>query len=101
MSELNITEYANLGRDASGYTVPVGEEVALAIQNVSFTSSSVQSAAFQPKTRFVRLVTDIDTRIAFGESPTAGAGTSTLPAGAVEYFGVKQGKGHKVAAVEL
>ncbi len=101
MSELNITEYGQLGRDASGYTVPVGEEPALAVQNVSFTSSSIQSAAFQGKTRFVRVVADIDTRISFGENPTAAATTSTLPAGAVEYFGVKQGRNHKVAAVQL
>ena len=101
MSELNITEYVNLGRDLSGVLVPVGEEPALVIQNVSFTGTSVQSSAFNDKTRFVRLIADIDTRIEFGINPTAGATKTNLPMGVAEYFGVKLGESLKVAAIQL
>ena len=101
MSNLNITEYANLGRDVSGYVIPVGEAEELAVQNVSFTTSSVQSSAFNAKTRFIRVVADVDTKISFGLNPTASATTMTLPSGTVEYFGIKPGKSYIVAAVQL
>ncbi len=101
MSSLNITEYENLGRDKSGYTVSVGEEESLVRQNVTYTTTSVQSSSFNARTRFIRVIADADTRVAVGLNPTAVAGVNTLiPAGSVEYFGVKLGKNFKIAAVQ-
>lgn len=101
MSELVITEYENLGRDLSGVLIPVGEEPALTTQLVSFTSSSIQSVAFNAKTRFVRVIADVDTRLLFGTNPTAIQTNLHLPSGIAEYFGIQVGRSHKVAAITV
>lgn len=101
MSELNITEYENLGRDISGYTVPVGEEPSLGTQTITYTSTSVQSAVFNDRTRFLRIIADIDSRFAINSDPTADADSSLIPAGTVEYVGIKNGKQLRLAVIEL
>ena len=92
MSNLSITEYEQLARGANGDRIPAGDEPSLVIQNVTFTTSSAQSAAFNSKTRFVRIISDVDARFVIGENPTASASESSLiSAGAPEYFGVNPG----------
>lgn len=92
MSNLSIAEYRTLGRDRSGHPLPAGEEENVTIQNLTFTTSSVQSSAFNSETKLVRIVADADSRVLFGTNPTAiasgGSASIFLPAGSVEYFGV-------------
>lgn len=105
MANLSITEYHELARDISGYKIPAGQVPANVYQNITFTTSSVQSAAFseaeQKGTYIVRIVSDVDARVAFGADPTAVASgpsaTTLLKAGAAEFFGVTPG--HKVAVI--
>lgn len=105
MPNLSITEYHELARDQSGYKIPAGQVPANTYQNITFTSTSVQSAAFstadQRGTHLVRVISDTDARIAFGVDPTAiatgSSATTLLKAGAAEFFGVTPG--HKVAVI--
>jgi hypothetical protein len=52
-----ISEYSNLVVDEGGRTVPVALEPAVAVQEVTYTTSA-QSSAFNAATRFVRIVCD-------------------------------------------
>ncbi len=94
MSALTITEYANVLPNG----IPV--EPAVATQSVTFTTVSTQSAAFDAKTRFVRLSSDAACTITFGTNPTAVTLTANkLPASTPSFHYVGNGAVLKVAVV--
>ena len=96
MALLDIREYSVLATDQNARQLAAGKEPAVAGQQVTFTTT-VQSAAFNESTRFVRLHADSICRIEFGANPTATGTSMRMAAGATEYFGVTPGM--KVAAV--
>jgi len=71
MATLYIQEYAKLAVDDMGKPVQIGQEPALASQTVAIGGASVQSAAFNARTKFVRLHTDVICSVKFGANPTA------------------------------
>ena len=91
-----ISEYENLIVDNSGRWVPVAQEPAIAVQEVTYTTST-QSAAFNDRTRFVRIVCDAKAHFEFGASPTAAATDPYLSSDTPEYFGVTRGSSLEVA----
>ena len=97
MATLYIQEYAKLAGDDMGKPVQVGQEPALASQTVAIGGSSVQSAAFNARTEFVRVHTDVICSVKFGANPTAATSDARMGAGATEMFGV-EGVG-KVAVI--
>ena len=99
MAVLFITEFARQGRDASGYRMVVPEEPPLANQTVNITASSVQSSAFNPLTKFVRIHTDAICSVSFGTAPTATATNMRMAANTAEYFSVPLGASWKVAVI--
>lgn len=91
---LDITEYDSLAIDSRGNPIPVGQEPALAVQQLAVGAGSVASASFNDRTTFVRLHTDVACRVEFRATgpnvdPTAAATSMRLPAGATEFFGVR------------
>lgn len=96
MANMYITEYAELATDPNGRPIPVGKEPAIAVQNVAFTTSTA-SAAFNGRTKFVRIYLSAAGHVAFGASPTADTDSTPMAATTAEYFGVVGGQ--KVAAV--
>ena len=98
MSVLYITQYENLAVDGKGNIIPVGQEPAIATQALTF-STSAPSAAFNSRTRFVRLTSDGECHLQFALAPTATTSHPQLLADTPEYFGVGEGGGLKVAAV--
>lgn len=97
MAVVYISEYAEQARDNRGYLLPAGQEPSLAEQTVAIGGASAQSAAFNAKTRFVRIHTDAICSLKFGSNPTATATTPRMPANGTEFFGVTPG--HKVAVI--
>jgi hypothetical protein len=95
MAKLNITEYHETGTFSS--PAPTPREPSIATQEVDFTSGVTQSAAFNRKTTFVRLVADTDCRIAIGADPTAGVTSTVLLAGQDYTPGVAPG--HKISVI--
>jgi len=102
-----ITEYERMAEVTGGFRVSVGEEPAIAIQNIAFTATAGQSANFNVRTKFVRieiLSSTAAAHILFGANPTAVADTHTrLTNGQAEYFGCNPASvvaGLKVSAVE-
>jgi hypothetical protein len=90
MSKLYISEYARVTQ-ASGpgnTAVQAPEEPPVATQVVDFTSGAAQSAAFNAKTRFVRLHTDAICSVKFGAAPTATISDPRLALGQTEYRGI-------------
>ncbi len=99
---LDITEYDSLALDARGNVILVGQEPAIAVQQLVPGGASVASASFSGNTRFVRLHTDVTCRVEFrangpDTNPTAAATSQRLPAGATEFFGVRPG--YRVACI--
>lgn len=99
MATLFITEYEHMPETADG--VPqVAKEPSVTTQTRSVSGASAQSAAFNARTKYVRLYTDTLCYIAFGTNPTAVTASSMpLPAGLPEYFGVTAEGSLKVAAI--
>jgi len=96
---LYITEYAQLApAGAPGGWGQVPQEPPLAEQKITY-SASVQSAAFNAKTRMVRIHTDSICSIEIGTNPTATTSTGRMVAGQTEYHGVPIGAGYMVAAI--
>ncbi|SRR6266404_1807209 len=98
MSTLYVTEFADVGK--VGGVIPVGAEPATADQNIPFTATAGQSAAFKNNTSLVRIHVDGVASILFGTNPTAVANTNRrLSAGQTEYYSIPMGQGYKVSAV--
>ena len=97
MAVLHISEYnailkTNVGDDpvSGDGTAQAVKEPSITTQAVSFAAATA-SAAFNPLTRIVRVVSDTQCYIVFGAAPTATANSMLLPAFGVEYFGVNPG----------
>lgn len=97
MATVYVTEFNSSGRDINGGSLAAARVPPIAEQTVAIGAGSVQSAAFNSGTSFVRVHADAVCSIAFGSNPTASATTMRLAAGAVEYFSVVPG--HKIAVI--
>lgn len=82
-----ISEYTELREDATGLELPVPREPPVAVQAVTYTTSA-QSAQFNARTRYVRIIADAKAHFSFGGSPVATANDPYLPVDSAEYFGV-------------
>ena len=102
MSKLYISEYARVTQ-ASGpgsAVVQAPEEPPVATQVVDFTSGAAQSAAFNTKTRFVRIHTDAVCSVRFAAAPTATVNDPRLAVGQTEFRGIPaDGSAAKVSAI--
>lgn len=72
----------------NGNLQPVAYMPPLAEQTVAIGGASVQSSAFNAKTRMIRVHTDAICSIAIGTNPTATAVKARMAAGQTEYFEV-------------
>jgi hypothetical protein len=102
MTKLYVTEYANvtLVNTPGGGAAQCGEEPALAEQVVDFSSGAAASAAFNAKTRFVRLHADSICSVKFGTAPVATTASSRMAADQTEFRGVdRSGNATKVSAI--
>jgi hypothetical protein len=88
MASVYVTEYLALGKGALDNVTQAPAEPPLAEQLVAITGSSTQSAAFNQRTRFVRVHADAICSVAFGSNPTAVNTAKRLAANQTEYFGV-------------
>ena len=91
-----ISEYTNMVVDESNRIVPVAQEPSTR-QEVSYTGTSGQSAAFATATRFVRIICDAKAHFRFSTAGTDAVATDPyIPADTAEYFGVPRGAGYIV-----
>lgn len=96
MAKLFISEYDRMPADPRGL-VPTGSEPAVTTQAVAIGGASAQSAAFNARTKFIRLHTDAICSVKFGANPTATADDLRMAANQTEFFGVVGGQ--KVAVI--
>ena len=97
MSTLYIEEFAELAIAKNGQVIQAGQQPAVTTQAVTISGTSAQSAAFNARTRFVRLHTDGIISYLFGADPTATTAKPRMGSGQTEYFAVRPGL--KVAAI--
>lgn len=98
MATLYITEYATVATLPNA-TGQVALEPAIAEQTVAIGVSSAASAAFNAKTRLVRLHTDSVCSIKLGLSPTAAATNGRLAANQTEFRAVPENGSFQVAVI--
>lgn len=99
MAVLYITEYAELGIGAAGRVGQMPRAPFVAKQTVAIGGASVQSAAFNAKTRIIRLHTDAICSVAVDASPTATATDARMAANQTEYYDVSLLPGGRVAVI--
>jgi hypothetical protein len=103
MAVLYITEYAELGIGPAGRVGQMPKETPIVEQTVAIGAGSVQSSAFNAKTRFIRVHTDAICSVLLGANPTASATTGRMAAGQTEYrdvsAGSKSGTAFKIAVI--
>lgn len=94
-SNLFITEYSSLGfvGQFSNHLIHApAVSTILAEQNLAVGVSSIPSAAFNAKTKFLEIVADVDCAIAFGPTaPTADATKHYIPAKSTRYYACDPG----------
>jgi len=89
-NNLYISEFEQIIRTTVGNVV-AAQCPPHAQQKVDFTAGATQSAAFNVRTKFVRLHAEAICSVAFGSNPTATNAMLRLTAGQTEYFGVNAG----------
>ena len=107
MAVLYITELYDLGKSHSSGAAQMAKLPAVAEQTIAIGAGSVQSAALNLNTRFVRLCADTACAVAIGANPTAVAtagtgillGTMRLAGNTVEYFEISGASGARKIAV--
>ena len=104
MAILYITEYAELAIGPAGRVGQMPKEPPLAEQVVVIGAGSLQSTAFNAKTRFVRLHCDVAAEVLIGTNPTAVLNTGgRMAANQTEYRdvsdGIRSGTAFKVAVI--
>lgn len=93
----NVTEFAE--RPPVTYQAAIAP--AVTSYNVTYTTSSVQGAVFQPTTALIRVQCDATAYILFGTNPTALLTSLRIPAGGTEYFTVVPGQNPPYTALRL
>lgn len=97
-AKLFIAEYGATGTaiyasGGAGGVLEVAAEPSLQQTPVDFSGGVASSAAFNAKTRFVRIICDAQCSVKFGASPQTATNANTpLAAMAPEYFGVVGGQ---------
>jgi hypothetical protein len=99
MAVLFIAEYVQPAQFEGGNVVAFPQEPPIAEQTVAIGGASVQSAAFNAKTTFVRIHTDVICSVKFGTNPTASATTARMAGGQERFVGVPVGQAFKVAVI--
>ena len=99
MATLLIAEYEDLPLGKGNQERPFAPLVPLVSQSpITIGAASVQSAAFNQKTRYVRISAGAAVCLEGGQNPTATASSVTrMPSDGVEYFQVNPG--HKIAVI--
>jgi len=101
MASLYITEFEHMPSLTSWGVIPQCPQApGLAEQKLAIGGTSVASAAFNAKTKFVMLHTDVICSIAWSETgtdPTAAATAQRMAANETRFYGVRSGG--KVAVI--
>ena len=100
MALAHITEFRRLGEDKRGRTLPFPHADSSWVNQVkTFTTSSVQSDAFNNGTNLIRVMVTADANFEIGSSPTAVKDVSPkMNADTAEYFAVNPGD--KIAFIQ-
>lgn len=96
ITELNEVQYVGI-QGNTGSNLQIAKVPPVAEQKLGVSGASVQSAAFNSATKYVRLYTDIACCVAWGTNPVAVTTSMPMSAASAEYFGVTVG--HKVAVI--
>src|SRR5215475_8203567 len=92
MAVLYITEYAELAIGPAGRVGQMAVDPPVAEQTVAIGGASVQSSAFNAKTRYIRVHSDATCSVEIGTNPTATSTTGRMAANQTEFRDVSRGQ---------
>lgn len=98
MAAVYIAEFVSVA-GTGNFTVAGALVAPVAEQTLSIGGGSVPSAAFNTRTKFVRIHTDAICSLAWGLNPTATITNMRMAANQTEYFGVPEAGSYKVAVI--
>lgn len=99
MATLYITEYFQMAAPNAGALMP--QEPPLAEQVISLGNVATLSAPFNPRTTFIRLISDTACAVEIGFPPFLGTTSWRMAVDTEVMRGVSQGEGMQIAAVVL
>ena len=88
MANAYIAEFQSLAQDAQGTRLPIAPLAPLTEQIIAYTSAAA-SAAFDERTKYIRVIADAVAHFAVGEAPVATGNDPYMAADVAEYFAVK------------
>ena len=91
MAVVYVSEFNAIG-GTGNFNVVSAQQPSITDQTIAIGGGSVQSAAFNTNTNYVRVHTDAICSIKFGSNPTVSAANARLAASATEYFVVVPGQ---------
>lgn len=97
MSTVSVTQFSAVGSVSNG-SLMCPQAPFIATEDISASTTSAQSAAFDSQTRFVRIMSDANVRVRFGSNPTATATDMPIRANSPEFVAVVSGD--KIAVIE-
>lgn len=100
MPKVVITEYAHMGRAASGTQAQAAQEPSVRRQVLDLSAGEVKSQTFNDTTRLVRVYADRYVAFAVGINPTATTSDTPISANGIEYFGLES-HGLKISVIPL
>lgn len=94
-----VVEYGTMALGNDGHEMQAPKAPPIAVQSVTFTTSTATTNALNDETTLVMLLTTAAANVKFAGTPTATATTEPIPGEVPMYFGVPRKSGLKVAAV--
>jgi hypothetical protein len=96
-----VTEYSQTVPQQAGSAIPIVDSAPITVQKLDITSGHAESAAFNAKTRIIRITADAawNYLVSSGGTAATTSNGSRLAAGAVEYLGVPLGRSYIISGV--
>lgn len=98
-NRLSLSQYVSVGSPA-GIVAQIAQEPPVTADTiVDFSGGATQSALFNSKTNYIRVVCDSQCSVVVGTSPTAATTSKIIPALLPEYFAVPSGGTYRLSVI--
>lgn len=94
----SLSQFVSIGSPA-GTVAQIAQEPSLVDSIVDFSGGATQSALFNSRTNYIRVLCDSQCSVSVGINPTATTSNKILPALVPEYFAVPSGGTYRISVI--
>ena len=98
-NRLSLSQYVAVGSPAGVVAQIAADPPTVADTIVDFSGGATQSALFNSKTNYIRVLCDSQCSVVIGTSPTASTTSKIIPALLPEYFAVPSGGTYRLSVI--